>query len=269
MLGGIQAANIRFDRLHSSSYGKDARGSVFYIENPNPLKFLNGCFGDAYINNQRGIIFRVVTYGANLNIQDVWIDQGFVRFLECNNAPAQLTMTDGKLNVRGVKPLFGLLLGQQPYRSTWSITGVTTQQDPSTEAPRVVSFGYRSIELLLERTQLYNLILKEPTAPTAAFLCSRFANAQLQTREETGYKKTVAVPTSLARERSVPEIRAAYLALSQARILPAWARTAVGEEFVKEVLLKTVSEASAVVTVTEYVNSLTTGAKVAREDIQL
>lgn len=269
MLSGIQAANIRFDRLHNGSYAKDARGCSFFIENPNPLKFLNGCFADSYINNGRGVIFRVAIWGATLQINDIWIDQGFVRFIESNNAPTQLTMTGGKLNVRGVKPALGLLLGYQGFKSTWAISDVQIQSDPSTEAPRFISCGYRMAEPLLERTGLYNLIVKEPGTTAATFMANRFSGAQLYSRPETGYKRTVLVPTSLTRQRTVPEINAAYLALSQARILPAWARTAVGQDFVKEVFLKNVSEPSAVVTVLDYVNSLTTDLKVAREDFQL
>ena len=270
MLSGIQSANVRFDRLHNGSYAKDARGSSFHIENPNPLKFLNGCFADSYINNARGVIFRVVSFGATLQINDIWVDQGFVHFLESNNAPTQLTLTGGKINIRGVRPVFGLLLGAQAYKSTWAISDLQTQFDPSTEAPRLISCGYRVAEPLLERTGLSSLIIKEPSQPTALFMMLRFFNyAQLQAKEETGYKRTTLVPTSLTRQRSVPEINAAYLALSQARQFPAWARTASGQAFVKEVLLKNVSESSAVVTVSDYTNSLTTGLKLTREDFQL
>lgn len=275
MLSGIQAANIRFDRLHAGSNAPDGRGSVFLVSNPNPIKFLNGMFADAYINGvgASSVIFRVMDYSANLQIQDAWIDAGFRRFIESNNVATQLTMTDGKLNIRGDKPAFGVIVGNPRSKSTWLMTGVQVQRDPGTSPPRFISHSYRMAEPLLERTGMQDMVLKTPSTETATTMVKRFSNANLTPTEETGYKSIIDfdlvldVPMLVTRPRTQAEIEEAYLPLSKIKSLPAW-----GKVFFRDYYLKNVTEEKTVqvtkrVQNTRYFNSLTTGAKVATEDL--
>lgn len=275
MLSGTQAANIRFQRLHANSNATDPRGSVFYIQNPNPIKFENGCFCDAYINQVSGssVVFRADTFRTNIQIQDIWVDAGFRRFLESNNVGTQLTMTDGKLNVRGDKPALGLLVGNPVIKSTWLMTGVQIQRDPGTLPPRIISHSYRLAEPLLERTGMQDLVLKTPSTEIATAMFKRFSNGNLTPVEEPGYKSIIDfdlvldVPTLVNRPRTQAEIDEAYLPLSKIKSLPAW-----GKVFFKDFYLKNVTEEKTVqvtkrVQNTRYYNSLTTGMKVATEDI--
>ena len=199
MLGGNQAANIRFDRLHANSNCPDPRGSVFYINNPNPIRFLNGLYCDAYITSQmlltgqRGVTFRCSGYHADLQIEDIWVDTGFVRFIEANGIACQLDLTGGKLNTRGTKPVLGLFTGVTPVKSTWAITKVQTQPDPGTQPCRIINLNYRTVEPLLERTGLADLVLREPGDATALTMLRKFApNGQLSPKPELGYRVPVA-----------------------------------------------------------------------------
>lgn len=275
MLSGTQAANLRFQRLHISSNATDSRGSVFYIQNPSPIKFNDGCFCDSYINGQNGssVIFRIDTFHTNLQIQAIWVDAGFRRFMESNNVSTQLTMIDGKLNVRGDKPALGLLIGNPIIKSTWLMQGIQIQRDPGTSPPRLISHSYRLAEPLLERTGMQDLVLKTPSTETATAMFKRFSNGNLQPVEEQGYKSIIDfdlvldVPTLVTRPRTQAEIDAAFLPLSKIKSLPAW-----GKVFFKDYYLKNVTEEKTVqvtkrVQNTRYFNSLTTGAKVATEDL--
>ena len=275
ILSGTQAANIRFQRLHIGSNATDPRGSVFYVQNPNPLKFNDGCFCDSYINGQNGssVIFRVDTCHTNIQIQDIWVDAGFRRFLESNNVSTQLTMTDGKLNVRGDKPALGLLVGNPVIKSTWLMTGIQIQRDPGTSPPRIISHSYRLAEPLLERTGMQDLVLKTPSAERATAMFKRFSNANLAPMEEPGYRAIIDfdlvldVPTLVNRPRTQAEIDEAYLPLSKIKNLPTW-----GKVFFKEYYLKNVAEEKIVkvtqrVQSTRHFNSLTTGLQVATEDL--
>lgn len=262
MLSGIQAANIRFDRLHASSYATDGRGSVFYVSNPNPVKFLNGMFADAYIDGagSSGVIFRVNDWPATLQISDIWIDQGFRRFIESNNAPTQLTLTDGKLNVRGTKPALGLIVGNPRSKSTWLMQGVQVQRDPGTQPPRIISHSYRLAEPLFERTGLADVVLKTPTTETATAMVKRFGG-NLTPMEETGYRQITELPVTVVRPRTQAEIDEAYLPLSRIKSLPTW-----GKVFFKDHYLKNVTETKTV-ELKRYFNSLTTSGKVVQENI--
>lgn len=203
MLGGNQAANIRFDRLHANSTSPNPRGSVFYVVNPNPIKMSGGIYTDAYIDSQllltgkRGVIFRCAGYYASLQGADLWVDAGFVRFIEANGVGTTLDLTGGKLNVRGTKPVLGLFSGVIPYKTTWSITGVQTQYDQQTQPARVISHNYRSAELLYQRTGLDTMVLKEPSQDVATVMLRRFTrdnpNQQLSPRDEPGYRMTISV----------------------------------------------------------------------------
>lgn len=193
-IAGNQTANVRFERLHGAAYGYDTRSSFAYIENPNQIKFTGGVYADAYLINQqqtngRGVIFRFAVYHGTIQIDDIWIDQAFVRFIEVNGVSVQLKMTGGKLNVRGSKPLLGLFVNQH-YKSTWLIQDVQTQHDPGTVGPYVVNFDYREVELLLERTGLLSAILREPTEAEANVMLSKLwgAGSTIQPRGKVGYK---------------------------------------------------------------------------------
>jgi hypothetical protein len=193
-IAGNQTANVRFERLHGAAYGHDSRSSFAYIENPNTIRFSNGCYADAFLfsqpqTNSRGVIFRFSTYHASLQIDDIWIDMSFVRFIEANGISVQLKLIGGKLNVRGNKPLLGLFVNQHS-KSTWLIEGVQTQNDPGTVGPYVVNFSYREVELLLERTGLLSTILREPTEAEANAMFARLwgAGATIQPREPVGYR---------------------------------------------------------------------------------
>jgi len=275
MLSGTQAANLRFQRLHISSNATDPRGSVFYIQNPNPIKFNDGCFCDGYINQVSGssVIFRVDTFHANLQVEGIWVDAGFRRFIESNNVSTQLTMTDGKLNVRGDKPALGLLVGNPLLKSTWLMTGIQVQRDPGTLPPRIISHSYRLAEPLLERTGMQDLVLKTPTTERATAMFKRFSNGNMTQMEETGYRSIIDfdlildVPTLVTRPRTQAEIDVAYLPLSKIPNLPSWGKT-----FFKNFYLKNVTEEKTIqitkrVQNTRYFNSLTTGLKVTAEDL--
>lgn len=275
MLSGTQAANLRFQRLHINSNATDSRGSVFYVQNPSPIKFNDGCFTDGYINGQNGssVIFRVDTFHANLQVEGIWVDAGFRRFCESNNVSTQLTMTDGKLNVRGDKPALGLLVGNPQIKSTWLMTGVQVQRDPGTNPPRLISHSYRMAEPLLERTGMQDLVLKTPSTERATAMFKRFSNANLQPVEETGYKSIIDfdlvldVPTLVTRPRTQAEIEEAYVPLSQIKYLPAWAKTFFRDHYLKYVTEEKIVKVTQRVQNTRYFNSLTTGAKVATEDV--
>jgi len=195
-IAGNQTANVRFERLHGTAYGYDSRSSFAYIENPNALRFTSGCYADAYLlnqpvagNNMRGVIFRCSTYHASLQIDDIWIDAAFVRFIEANGVAVQLKLTGGKLNVRGSKPLLGLFVNQHA-KSTWLMQDVQTQHDGGTYGPYVANYGYREVEVLLERTGLLSTILREPTEAQANEMFSNIwgTGAMIQPRDKPGYK---------------------------------------------------------------------------------
>jgi len=275
MLSGTQAANLRFQRLHINSNAPDPRGSVFYIQNPNPIKLLDGCFTDAYINGENGssVIFRIDTFHTNLQIQDIWVDAGFRRFCESNNVSTQLTMIDGKLNVRGDKPALGLLVGNPRIKSTWLMQGIQIQRDPGTLPPRLISHSYRLAEPLLERTGMQDLILKTPSTETALMMAKRFGAAALTPMEETGYRSIIDfdlvldVPTTVVRQRTQAEIEDAYLPISKIKYLPSWAKIFIKDHYLKSVTEEKTIQVTKRIQNTRYYNSLTTGLKVATEDL--
>jgi len=202
-IAGNQTANIRFERMHASAYGYNTQSSLAYIECPNPIKFTGGIYADAYLvnqpqTNQRGVIFRCSTYHASLQIDDIWIDQAFVRFVEANGVSVQLKLTGGKLNVRGSKPLLGLFVNQHA-KSTWLMQDVQTQHDGGTYGPYVVNYGYREAEVLLERTGLLSTILREPTEAQANEMFSNIwgTGAMIQPRDKPGYKVPIGGYTTI------------------------------------------------------------------------
>jgi len=195
-LAGNQTANLRFDRFFVGSSCSDSRGSAFFIESPSPLRFAGGLYVDAYLSSQpqdlnRGVIFRIGISQATLQISDIWVDAGFIRFIECNAVDGcQLNLVGGKLNVRGTKPVLGAFIGTQRNKSTWYMEGVQLQPDPGTSWPYVINNSYRMFEPLVERTLLTKLILREYSEEGYAARLKDFSGqgAQLQAREQTGYK---------------------------------------------------------------------------------
>lgn len=194
-IAGNQTANLRFDRFFVGSSASDSRGSAFFIDAPSPLRFAGGLYVDSYLTSQpqnqnRGVIFRIGLNQATLQIADIWVDAGFIRFIECNAVDGvQLNMIGGKLNVRGTKPLLGLFIGTQRNKSTWYMEGVQLQPDPGTSWPYVVNNSYRMFEPLTERTMLANMIVREPVESVFKERMKKYyGTSELQPREETGYK---------------------------------------------------------------------------------
>lgn len=193
---GNQTANLRFDRFFNGNYSSDSRGSAFFIASPSPLRFTGGLYVDSYLTSQpqngnRGVIFRVAGSQATLQIADIWIDAGFIRFIECNALDGcQLNLIGGKFNVRGTKPILGLFTGVQRNKSTWYMEGVQLQPDPGTSWPYVVNNSYRMFEPLVERSTLTNMTLREPNEATQLARMQKLygQTATLQPRGETGYK---------------------------------------------------------------------------------
>jgi hypothetical protein len=278
ILGGNQAANLRFGRMHINSYATDSRGSVFYLENPNPISMSDGIFCDAFINGARGVIFRAAVYGATLQGKDIWCDTGFVRLLESNGVPTQLELTGGKLNIRGTKPVLALFAGVVPTKSTLVLNAVQTQYDGGTEAARIINHNYRTVEVLMPvRSGLDSVVLKEPSEETATAMLRRFAanpNAMLSPREEPGYRVHVDVPvksttvTLVTKERTKNEATALYAAM-QPKIpnLPEWGKFFLINHWFKYYQEPQVTETTSTVKVTSIYNSLVTGEKVNRKDI--
>lgn len=196
-LGGNQTANLQFERLHTNSTSSDSRGSVFFIETPSPLKFTRGFYADAYLTSQpqdgnRGVIIRTSPfYPSTLQIEDIWVDAGFTRFIECNAVDGcQLKLVGGKLNVRGTKPALGLFAGTQRAKSTWYIEGVQIQLDPGTSWPYIINNSYKMFEPLAERSTLTNTIIREPNEATQQERMRKWygPTTTLQPRDEVGYK---------------------------------------------------------------------------------
>lgn len=278
-LGGNQAANLRFGRMHINSYATDSRGSVFYLENPNPISMEDGIFCDAFNNGGRGVIFRVAVYGASLRAKDLWCDTGFVRFLESNGLATQLQLTGGKLNVRGTKPVLALFSGVNQGKSTLLLDGVQTQYDGGTEPARIINHNWRTAEVLLPtRSGLDSVVLKEPSEETATAMLRRFSanpNATLSPREEPGYRVHVDVPvktttvTLVTKERTKAETQALMQAM-QPKIanLPEWGKVFLLNYWFKYYQEPQVTETTTATKVTSIYNSLPTGEKVKREDIQ-
>ena len=207
---GNQTANISADRLHANSYAHDSRGCVFYIGCSSPFNF-NELYCDAYqygnadfisAGNTKGTTIKTAGGLVNLDINRIWVDTGFKRFIESDRCMVQLRMRSGKLNVRGQRPALGLFVGTigqpaswappntPPYLVTWLIEDTSTQPDPGTEQPRVISSSFREMNLLTERTPLVKAILQEPGEAVALARLRRFAGptAQLHQREVPGYK---------------------------------------------------------------------------------
>lgn len=195
-LAGNQTANMRFDRLHANSYSFDSRGCLCYISyNPSPVNFFNGLYCDAYLWNNswgwgRGVIFRADIAPATVQASGIWCDTGFTRFIEANNVPFQLKLTEGKLNYRGTKPLLALFTGTTGGKSTIFIDSVQTQPDPNTQGPYIISNNYQLAEFLYERTALETTILREPDADVAKLMRQRLFGeaATLVARDEPGYR---------------------------------------------------------------------------------
>lgn len=273
MFGGNQSANLRAEEMYANSNAPDPRGSVFYINNPNPIRWFNGLFVDSYIRSQmlltgqRGVIFRCSGYGADLDINDIWNDAGFVRFIESNGVPVALKMNGGKLNTRGVRPVLGLFAGTTIHniKSTWAISGTRVQPDPGTQPCVVINHNYRTFEPLFSgRTGLSDMVLKEPSEATALAMLQRFApTGQLSPMPETGYRMTIDVPVQVTRERTPAEIEIAFEPYKKIRNLPAWGKT-----FIKEYYLKYVTETKTT-PVTTIFNDQFTGKRVATEDVIL
>lgn len=207
---GNQTANISADRLHANSYAHDPRGCVMYIGCPSPFNF-NEVYCDAFnygnsdfisANNARGTIIKTAGNVVRLEVNRIWVDTGFTRFVDSDRCMVQLRLRSGKLNVRGQRPALALFvgtIGQPPSWAppnspgevvTWLIEDTGTQPDPGTEHPRVISSTYRLFNPLTERTPLTKLILQEPGETVATSRLQRFAgsSAQLHPREMPGYK---------------------------------------------------------------------------------
>lgn len=196
-IAGNQTANLRFDRLHANSYSQDSRGSVFFVHGvPSALKFTGGLYCDAYLTNQpqtgqRGVIFRTAMYASRLQVDDIWVDAGFVRFIECNAIDGcQVKMIGGKLNIRGIKPVLGLFAVSQRNVSTWKLEDIETQPDPGTNMPRIITGSYRQFRPLFDRTELEKCTVREPSEATTLARMKLFygPGATVQARDELGYK---------------------------------------------------------------------------------
>jgi hypothetical protein len=281
LLGGNQAANLRFKRLHINSTSHDSRGCVFAIDyNPNPIQFTDGLYCDAYLTNQpqdlqRGVIFRVNGHGATLKVADIWCDAGFIRFIEATNCPVQLSMRGGKLNVRGTKPVFALFIGHPNAKSTLFVEDVQIQRNTNTSIPYVINNDWRRVEVLTERTALQDMILREPSEATMA---ARFAKIfsehgpiTVTPVEEPGYRVNVdveftfEVPSVSIRARTAAEITTEMNALVKIKNLPEWGKVFFKDYYLKYTLEPTIIKVPVKKTVTSIFNSLTTGKKIARE----
>ncbi len=93
-LAGNQTANIRFHRLHAAVYGIINRASTcIYIDAPSPVRFTGG----TYLECPTNAIFTVTT--ATIMVDDVWVDQGFVAFVDVMPwGSARFKVNGGKLN---------------------------------------------------------------------------------------------------------------------------------------------------------------------------
>lgn len=93
-ISGNQTANWRLSRTHATSGSRFARRhSVIYTNCPNQIRFTNGLYSDSV----NGLVC-CEGLGANLIIDDLWVDQSFHCLFHSNCAPMYIKVTGGKLN---------------------------------------------------------------------------------------------------------------------------------------------------------------------------
>lgn len=163
----IQTANLQFDRTHAASnYAANRRNSVVWANSPNTLKFKNG----AYFDCPNNVIFN--TCGANLIVDELWVDNGFFSLYDCHNAASSLKINTGKLNVRTRNTGKQASLVRQfntQLPSTCKFNDIVTQFDPDTPA-KLQSLSYRCnrLNMLYDGGNLGDsMTLREPTASEA------------------------------------------------------------------------------------------------------
>lgn len=162
-LAGQQTANVRFSRTRAAIFGTASRlSAAVYIDTPNQVRFKDGLNADCPGN----AIF-VVTR-ANLLLEDPWIDQGFITFIDVAAwGWANVIINGGKLNAwANLYEVPNLLrnCNPTPYGGSKLVLNNVNVQFNNSYALHVLNPMTNAVELRFEDTPLNTFtILREPS----------------------------------------------------------------------------------------------------------
>lgn len=158
-----QSANIKFYRLHASSYYNDRRASVFWLDSPNQFDFRDGIFCDAPYN----VIFNL-GWAPKVTGDGLWVDGGCVSVVDFTNyQPGKISLSNAKLNFwvpdQDTRPNFARIINTtEPV--VIELSKITAQYNLSTAQADVCSPAWYRADIRFSDTHLDDmLVLREPT----------------------------------------------------------------------------------------------------------